>query len=167
MKNKKGINGIADTVMKFGKNLVASVKKADKRILLMIVAAAVLVIIILALIIRGVTANKEEIPSANENPSNTGVISELGTGDLAANTAKPALGGIGRYTVDTNSESTLNMRIAADRTSEVLATIPNNTLVEVLFVDDSEAASPDSYGWGYIEYNGKRGWVYMEYLKAE
>ena len=168
MAKKSNVQGILDSVMKFIGEAVAKIKKMDKRLLLMITAAIVLVLVIFCLIVHGVRVNKEkEIPSSNEGNSVGSVINELGSGSNPANSPAPAINGTGRYKVDTGSDADLNMRLAADRNSDQIGRIPNGTMIDVLFVDDSEAKGPNDYGWGYVEYNNKRGWVFMEYLKAE
>lgn len=167
MKKQNGAGAIVDSIVKFAGDAAIKIKKMDKRMLLMIAAAVVLVIIILALIIHGVSAGKgkenQSVPSANN-----GIVAENDktTDDEAANYS-PKPNQTGTFKVNTGSELPLNMRIAADRNSQVLVTIPNDTVLEVLFVDDSEAKNPGDYGWGYVEYKGERGWVFMEYLKAE
>lgn len=138
--------------------IIEKVKKTDKRLLLMIAASVVLLIVILALIIHSVGKNKadnNEVPSDSYN-----YIVEEDTTD-AVDTNSVIAVGAGVYTVDTGSESDLNMRPTAGKEYGAMATIPNGKKVEVMFVDDSGDIS-----WGYVEYNGKRGWVAMDYLVA-
>ena len=149
---------LMDKVAKFLATTVKKLKKMDRRLLIMIGAAAVLVIIILALIISGVSSSKKdnEIPDS----SNVGNMQELPSEENTDVFVQPT----NMYTVNTGSDADLNMRLAADRDSDVVKRIPNGTQLEVLYIDDSEATE-GGYGWGYVEYAGERGWVYMEYLK--
>ena len=140
---------------------VGKLKRMDRRFLIMAGVAVVLVIVMLALIIHGVKVNREDEESST-NPV-TSNISEWTT-DAEPEDAV-ILNGAGKYKVDTGSSPYLNMRLAADRESDVVTTIPNGTELDVMFIDDSEVTDTDDYGWGYVEYNGERGWVFMEYLK--
>lgn len=139
---------------------VGKLKRMDRRFLIMAGVAVVLVIVMLALIIHGVKVNREDEESST-NPASSN-ISEWTTDDEPEDTV--ILNGAGKYKVDTGSSPYLNMRLAADRESAVVTTIPNGTELEVMFIDDSEVTDADDYGWGYVEYNGERGWVFMEYL---
>lgn len=147
-------------VSNFFNNVVRQIKKGDKRFIIMAAAALVLVLILLILIIHGVSAGKKTKEPNTAAPS---VVPEATTEDPlplpAVNPDKT-----GKYKVNTSSESPLNMRLAADRTSDKIGSIPHDTVIEVLFVDESSVTTPGGYGWGYVEYNGKRGWVSMEYL---
>ena len=49
----------------------------------------------------------------------------------------------------------LNLRASYSTSSDVRATIPSGTTVVVTRVYDNQ--------WGQIEYNGKTGWIYLEY----
>ena len=153
---KNGFQNVIANIGNFFKNAVQQIKKGDKRFIIMSVAALVLVVILLALIIHGVSSGKTQTPPETVAPVGT-------TEDPTFAEPEPVNGRPGKYRVNTNSESSVNMRLAADRTSDRVTTIPHNTEVEVLFVDDSGMPA-DDYGWGYVDYNGKRGWVYMEYL---
>lgn len=62
---------------------------------------------------------------------------------------------IGQVRVDTES-SNLNLRASADKSSAVLASIPHATLLTVTEV---------SGDWGKVEYDGKTGWVSLDYTK--
>ncbi len=168
MKKQSGAGNVLDSIMKFVGNIVNKIKKADKRMLLMVAAAIVLIIIILSLIIHGISAGKDkkEVPSGSSAGVGS-VLTDRTTNDNAANAATPEANAAGKYKVATGSETPLNMRIAADSSSERITTIPNGTELQVLFVDDSKATNPGDYGWGYVEYKGDRGWVSMEFLKAE
>ncbi len=147
-----------DKVAKFLATTVKKLKKMDRRLLIMIGAAAVLVIIILALIIHGVSSDKKE----NEIPE-SGSVGNMQ--ELPSETQSDAfVVSSNMYKVNTGSDADLNMRLAADRDSDVVKRIPNGTELEVLYIDDSEATE-GGYGWGYVEYAGERGWVFMEYLK--
>lgn len=153
---------IAGFVKKFKKtDFVKKFKKADKRFLILAGVAIVLVIIMLALIIGGIKANKKE-DETTTNPFDSN-ITEFTTD--AEPDVDVYLNGAGKYKVDSGASPYLNMRLAADKNTSVVTTIPNGTEIEVLFVDDSGVETPDDFGWGYVEYNGKRGWVFMEYLK--
>ena len=52
----------------------------------------------------------------------------------------------------------LNMRNGVGTSNSVLATIPNNTQITV-----TNVKSDSDYNWGYTTYNGKSGWVCMDY----
>lgn len=162
MAEPSGFQKVMISVANFFRNLVQRIKKTDKRFLIMIAAAVVLLIIILALIIHGVSSRNDK----KEDTSGQGAVisAEQTTDDPEPVIAAPKINGTGMYIVTTGSDSDLNMRLAADKSTNVVTTIPNNTQIEVLFVDDSEAQTPEDYGWGYVDYNGKRGWVFMEYL---
>ena len=122
--------------------------------------ALVLVIVMLALIIGGVKANKNDEETTTAPVSSN--ITEITTD--AEPEADVYLNGAGMYTINTGTTPNLNMRIAADGESSILTKIPNGTQIEVMFVDDSGVETPDDFGWGYVEYNGQRGWVSMKYL---
>ena len=147
-----------DKAARFVAVTVKKVKKMDRRLLIMIGAAAILVIVIFSLIIHGVSSNKKEneIPES-DNVSNMQELPSEISSDTYVDLSD-------MYKVDTGSDADLNMRLAADRDSEVVKRIPNGTELEVMFIDDSEAGA-DGYGWGYVEYAGERGWVFMEFLK--
>ena len=132
----------------------------DKRFLLMIIAAVALLIVILALIIHSVSAGKSKDEENSTNPPSL-IQEEPSTDDEPAVNAVIAVGA-GKYKINTGSESPLNMRPTAGTDYGVITTIPNGTVIEVMFVDDSGSAK-----WGYIEYGGERGWVSMDYLTAE
>ena len=153
---------IAGFVKKIQKaDFIKKFKKADKRFLILAGVALVLVIFMLALIIGGVKANKKEAETTTTPDSSN--ITEMTTD--AEPVVDVYLNGAGKYRINTGSSPYLNMRLAADKNSSVVTTIPNGTEIEVLFVDDSGVETPDDFGWGYVEYNGKRGWVFMEYLE--
>lgn len=142
------------------KELIEKLRKLDKRFLILIAVAAVLVIVLFALIINGISKNSDNNkPIESEGMSN---ISEITT-DYEEPAAVPENTGI--YKVQTGSSSHLNMREAADKNSDKVGQIPNGTAVEILYIDDTEVKDGSAeYGWGYVRYNGVRGWVYMEYL---
>ena len=166
----KAVKMIADFVKKlkkadFVKNLQKAdfakmLKKADMRFLILAGVAFVLVIVMLALIIGGIKANKKEEETTTAPDFSN--ITELTTD--AEPEVEVYLNGAGKYTVDSGSSPSLNMRLAADGESSILTKIPKGTELEVMFVDDSGVETPDDFGWGYVEYNGKRGWVSMKYL---
>ncbi len=159
-KNNEMIQQITDKVAAFLAKTVKTVKKMDRRMLIMISAAAVLVIVIFALIINGLTSDKDNNdPVSSQN--NTVIADEPSTDE---NILPVQTNGSGKYKVETGSTAALNMRIAADKESEVLEKIPNGTELEVMFIDDTGVSEGD-FGWGYVSYNGERGWVFMEYLK--
>jgi len=158
-KNNEMIQQITDKIAAFLAKTVKTIKKMDRRMLIMISAAAVLVIIIFALIINGLTSDKDKDP-VNSN-DNIVSVDEPSTDD---NILPVQMNGSGTYKVETGSTAELNMRIAADKESEVVTRIPNGTQLEVMFIDDTGVAEGD-FGWGYVNYNGERGWVFMEYLK--
>lgn len=158
-KNNK-FQEIIENAVKMLAGFVKKLKKMDRRFLIMAGVAIVLVIVMLALIIHGVKSNKnDEESSTTPDRSN---ITEITTEDDAD--VSVMLNGAGKYKINTGSSPYLNVRLAADKNTSVVTTIPNGTEVEVMFVDDSAVETPDDFGWGYVEYNGKRGWVFMEYL---
>lgn len=161
MAKANALQNFTDKAAEFLAVTVKKVKKTDRRLLIMIGAAVLLVIIIFALIIHGVSSGKDDgdVIEAGSNYSN---IQDLPSEDASD---KAEADNSDTYTVNTGSDADLNMRLAADRDSDVVKRIPNGTELEVMFIDDSEADSADGYGWGYVEYNGERGWVFMEYLK--
>ena len=62
---------------------------------------------------------------------------------------------IGVYTVKVDEGSVLNLRGAANTSSDIKATIPNKTLLPV---------TKTSGTWGYTTYKGMSGWVSLEYV---
>lgn len=62
-----------------------------------------------------------------------------------------------RY-VNTPDRGKLNLRVTHDKNSGVLAKIPNNTKLEVEYVNDE---------WCNTEYNGIRGCVMSKFLSKE
>lgn len=164
---KEKFQEITDKIAKFiakainkSKDLFEKLKKLDKRFLILMAVAAVLVIVLFALIVNGISKSGDNNkPIESEGMSN---ISEVTT-----DYEEPAAvqGNTGIYKVQTGSSSHLNMREAADKNSDKVGQIPNGTAVEILYIDDTEVtAGTAEYGWGYVRYNGVRGWVYMEYL---
>lgn len=167
MAKKVNVQNITDKVAKIiaqiinkSKELFEKLKKLDKRFLILIGVAAVLVIVLFALIVNGISKSGDSNkPIESEGMSN---ISEITT-----DYEEPATvaGNTGIYKVQTGSSSHLNMRESADKNSDKVGQIPNGTAVEILYVDDTEVKDGSAeYGWGYVRYNGVRGWVYMEYL---
>lgn len=157
----KAVKLMAGFLKKLKKSdLVKKLKNADMRFLILAGVAFVLVIVMLALIVNGIKSNKKEDETTTAPDFSN--ITEITTD------AEPAvdvyLNGAGKYTVDSGSSPSLNMRLAADGESSILTKIPKGTELEVMFVDDSGVETPDDFGWGYVEYNGKRGWVSMKYL---
>ncbi len=61
----------------------------------------------------------------------------------------------GKYTIATK-ETPLGIRSIPDDDGEWLLGIPKGTEVEILAVVDN---------WGYVEYNGTKGWLNFKYLK--
>ncbi len=159
-KNNK-FQEIMENAIKLLAGFVKKLKKMDRRFLIMAGVAIVLVIVMLALIIHGVKVNKEE-EERSTTAADSSNITEWTTEDEPDDTV--ALNGAGKYKINTGSSPYLNMRLAADKNSDVVTTIPNGTEITVMFIDDSAVKTPDDFGWGYVEYNGKRGWVFMEYL---
>lgn len=155
------IREIFENVLKALGKFVGKLKRMDRRFLIMAGVAIVLVIVMLALIIHGVKSNKneEELLTSADSSNITEMTTE------AEPEVPVALNGAGKYKINTGSSPYLNVRLAANKNTDVVTTIPNGTEVEVLFVDDSAVKTPDDFGWGYVEYNGKRGWVFMEYLE--
>lgn len=150
---------ILDRALEALARFINKLKKMDRRFLIMSAVAVLLVIVMVILIVVGVKSNKSEEESTLPDASN---ISDVPSTEDYEEPVFAA--GAGTYTVDTGASSYLNMRLAADRESAVVTTIPNGTQIDVMFVDDSEVEAEGDYGWGYVEYNGERGWVFMEYL---
>lgn len=59
------------------------------------------------------------------------------------------------FTGHYQTTSALNLRASYDTSAEILTTIPANTIVVATRIYDNL--------WGQVEYNGKTGWVYLEY----
>ena len=161
LKNNEMIQQVTDKIAAFLAKTVKTIKKMDRRMLIMISAAAVLVIIIFALIINGLSSDKDNKEPVGSQNDNIVAVDEPSTED---NISFVETNGSGMYRVETGSTAELNMRLAADKESDVVTRIPNGTQLEVLFIDDIGVADGE-YGWGYVNYNGERGWVFMEYLK--
>lgn len=150
---------ILDKALEALAKFINKLKKMDRRFLIMSAVAIVLVIVMVILIAVGVKSNKAEEDTTLSDNSN---ISEI---QSTEDYEEPVFAvGAGTYTVDTGASPYLNMRLAADRDSAIVTTVPNGTELEVMFVDDSEVEADGDYGWGYVEYDGERGWVFMEYL---
>lgn len=152
---------IMDNAVKMLAGFIRKLKKMDRRFLIMAGIAVVLVIVMLSLIIHGVKVNKKDEESSTRSDSSN--ITEEKTTDAEPEDSF-VLKGAGKYKVNTGSSPYLNVRLAADKNTSVVTTIPNGTEVEIMFIDDSDVKDADDFGWGYVEYNGKRGWVFMEYL---
>ncbi len=165
MAEKFDIKRFVRKLKNFIMNLIKLVRTADKRTLIISVAGVVLALVLIIVLIASVAGGKED-ETANDSPvSSDSYIKEEGTTDDEASINSVQLNGAGNYIVTTGNNSPLNMRPTAGTDYSVMATIPNGTRVNVLFVDDSESSTAEK-GWGYIEYNGKRGWVSMDYLTA-
>ncbi|MBQ7354280.1 MAG: bacterial Ig-like domain-containing protein [Clostridia bacterium] len=63
---------------------------------------------------------------------------------------------VGSYQITANGG--LNMRAEPNTTSSVLVTIPNYTIVQVTAVQKT-----GNYYWGYTNYEGKSGWIRLDY----
>ena len=63
---------------------------------------------------------------------------------------------IGSYQI--TADGGLNLRAEANTTSSILVTIPNNTIVQV-----SAIQKVSNYYWGYTSYDGKSGWIRLDY----
>ncbi len=159
MAKKNGFQKFVSQLIRFVDSVIEKLKKTDKRFLIMAAFAAVLFIVILSLLIHAVSAGKSKNKEDNSQPSS--YIQEKGT-EEATDDIVMNLGKTGKYTVNTGSESPLNLRPAANKDYGVLLKIPNGSTVDVLFVDDSSDTE-----WAYVDYNGTRGWVAMEYIKAQ
>lgn len=148
-------------VYRFVNTAIERLKKADRRFLMMVGIAIVIVIVLIVLICVGVSSGKDDNADAAAKTDNSYIVDEPSTdAEPAVDTLLPS--GAGNYVVATGSTADLNMRPTAGTQYSPIVAIPNGTSVQVLFVDDSSSPS-----WGYIEYNGERGWVSMDYLKAE
>lgn len=165
MAEKFNLKKFMKKLANFISNLIKYISKADRRVLIMsavgIVVAIVLIVVIIVSVAGGKDDKKEETPPAS---SDSYITEEPSTDDeLAGSTVQPD--GAGYYTVTISGDSSLNMRPTAGTEYSVMATIPGGTRIQVLFIDDSDS-STSTKGWAYIEYNGKRGWVSMDYLTA-
>ena len=160
-KTNKSQDILENIIMHLGR-FAGKLKRMDRRFLVLSGIAIVLVIVMLSLIIHGIKINQtEEITTTTNNVSN---ITDATTTDVEeANTV--VLNGAGMYKINTGKSPYLNMRLAADKESAVVTTIPNGTEIEVLFIDDRDVETDEDFGWGYVEYNGDRGWVFMQYLE--
>ena len=152
---------IMDNAVKLLAGIIRKLKKMDRRFLVMAGVAFVLVIVMLSLIIHGVKVNKND-EETSTRPDYSNITEEKTTDAEPENSF--VLKGDGKYKINPGSSPYLNVRLAADKNTSVVTTIPNGTEVEVMFIDDSDVKDADDFGWGYVEYNGKRGWVFMEYL---
>ena len=153
---------ILEVVIKHLGRTAGKLKRMDRRFLVLSGIAIVLVIVMLSLIIHGIKKNKEA-ETTTKAPDYSNITDVPSTEEDVQDTV--VLVGAGKYKVNTGSSPYLNMRLAADKESAVVTTIPNGTEIEVMFVDDRDVVDADDFGWGYVEYNGERGWVFMQYLK--
>lgn len=158
MAKQSGFQKILRQAIRFIDGIIEKLKKMDRRFLLMLAAAVVLLIVILALIIHAVGSNKVEDEAPSSPPS---YIQEEDSTDAEPETSVIAAVGAGKYTVALDSATHVNMRPSAGTKYDYIARIPNGTVLDVMFVDDSGDTS-----WGYVEYDGVRGWVSMDYLTA-
>ena len=158
-KTTKSQDILENIIMRLGR-FAGKIKRMDKRFLVLSGIAIVLVIVMISLIIHGIKINKEEVTTTSPDYSNITVAT---TTDVEEPDTV-VLNGAGMYRINTGASPYLNMRLAADKDSAVVTTIPNGTQIEVLFVDDRDVETEDDFGWGYVEYNGERGWVFMQYL---
>ncbi len=149
-------------VYRFVNTAIERIKKADRRFLMMVGIAIVIVIVLIVLICVGISSGKDDNVNSSANLPNDSYIVEEGSTDYEIASDVVTKNGAGSYVVSTGSAADLNMRPTAGTEYSPIVAIPNGTSVQVLFVDDSSSPS-----WGYIEYNGERGWVSMDYLKAE
>lgn len=165
MDKKFNLNLFKKKLSNFTKNLIRLIRKADKRTLIIGVTGVVIALIFVIVIIASVAGGKEDETEKDNAASSDSYIKEEDTTDDEPVNGNLQLNGAGYYVVSTSSNSSVNMRPTAGTQYSVMATIPSGTTVNVLFVDDASSSS-STKGWGYIEYNGKRGWVSMDYLKA-
>lgn len=63
-------------------------------------------------------------------------------------------------TYKTNVSTSLNMRSGAGTGYSYVASIPNNVTLNV-----TKVSTAGGYAWGYTSYNGKNGWVALDYCK--
>lgn len=159
MSKQNKFQNVLTAVKRMALDVVDRLKKMDRRLLIMVASAVVLLLIVIILIASGVKANKKEIPEAEISTDDPAVLyNDPGTNNNTNNTIVAV--GAGKYKVNTGSDADLNMRRAAGSKYDRITSIPNGTVVDVLFVDDQV----DAKGWGYIRYNGDSGWVSMEFL---
>lgn len=127
--------------------------KNNKRFAAIIAAAVLVVAAVMGIICASCSASKKnEEPSTNEPNSVAAVVT------TAAQDTTPKANGQGKYKVTLDNSVSLNLRLVPSATSsdtKVIATIPKNTELDVMFVYNN---------WGFVEYDGFSGWVSMEYL---
>ena len=63
-------------------------------------------------------------------------------------------------TYKTNVSTSLNMRSGAGTGYSYVASVPNNVTLNV-----TKVSTAGGYTWGYTSYNGKNGWVALDYCK--
>ena len=161
---KKFIRNVAEKVTDILAMLIKYIRKTDKRTLMIGVGGAVIALILIIVIIASVAGGKKDKDKTDAPVSSDSYIQEEPKTDAEPVISSPVLNGAGFYVVSTENSS-LNMRPTAGTDYGVMVKIPSGTRVEVLFIDDSDSTTSEK-GWGYIEYNGNRGWVSMDYLKA-
>lgn len=162
---KKFITAVAEKATDLLAKLIKCIRKADKRTLLIGVCGAFIALVLVIVIIASVSGEKKDNEKTDAPVSSDSYITEEPSTDEEPVADTIELNGSGFYIVDTENDSSLNMRPTASTDFPVMTKIPDGTRVQVLFVDDADQTD-DKQGWGYIEYNGNRGWVSMDYLKA-
>ncbi|MBQ8209470.1 MAG: SH3 domain-containing protein [Clostridia bacterium] len=162
---KKFFRDVINFISDFVAEMIERIRKADKRTLIIGASGVLIAIILVIVLIASLAGGKEEDTTDKDSSPAGSYIQEEPSSDDEASVGTLQVGGAGFYVVSTDSTSSLNMRPTAGTEYSVMATIPNGTKVQVLFVDTA-ATSSAAKGWGYIEYNGKRGWVSMDYLTA-
>lgn len=162
---KKLMGNAAEKVTDLLAKLIKCIRKTDKRTLMIGAGGAFIALVLIIVIIASAAGGKKE-DNKNDTPvSSDSYITEESSTDEEPTADSLNMNGLGFYIVATDSESPLNMRPTAGKDYGIIAKIPNGTRVEVLFIDDSDSENTQK-GWGYIEYNGNRGWVSMDYLKV-
>ena len=74
-------------------------------------------------------------------------------------------GATGRMVVSADS---LNIRTEPDQSSDIMGSLPRNTVVEVLsYSDHQDTIDGSTARWARIRYYQNEGWVFSAYLRAE
>ncbi len=153
------LHAFADKAAQFLAATVKKIQKMDRRMLIMIAAAVLLVIVIFALIIGGINSkkkNNDDIPT----PEPSTVEDEDNIEDVyTPQDDVPVSSGAAKYTVQTNSVPSLNLRSRPSTGSEILTSIPKGTVVDVYYIYEFNGEK-----WGVVSYDGEIGFSSMDYL---
>lgn len=127
--------------------------KNNKRLAAIIAASVLVIAAVMGIICASCSSSKKKEEASTNEPQSVPVA--VTTEDK---NAAPKSEGQGKYKVTLDNAVSLNLRLVPSATSsdtKVIATIPKNTELEVMFVYNN---------WGFVEYDGLSGWVSMEYL---